>query len=362
MEGYQVYFTPGFDCHGLPIELQVLNQNKEKEEIYRHSPVELIRDCRNYTTSWIEQQKQEFIKLGILADWNRCYYTMVCLSLYSFLSFISPSFSTLLFVFYHFNQDPQYESEVLRSFASLVDKQMIERKLKTTHWCTSCKTVLSTAELEYQEKEVPLEEESYVVFPLDAESRTTFLQKISASLNDNELDVGLLVWTTSPWSLPMNQVFYCIYLFYYPSPLASLFLPSILDLYPIPLHPQALALRPNTNYSLIRINSQTTTTTTTTTTPNRFLSVVVASDRVSSLIGQQLVLNNGTPIIAKEDGQQQQQQVSPSYILATFNSDILLLEGDRMRTGLTALSPINVSISSYIIVISSCVRQNDRFS
>ncbi len=113
MAGKQVPVTPGWDCHGLPIEFKVTQENPGLQG------AELKKACRAYAQKWIDIQREEFKSLGVLMDWNRYYSTM--------------SFED--------------ESVILRSFGTFVDQGYIERKNKTVPWCPSCQTVLATAEI-----------------------------------------------------------------------------------------------------------------------------------------------------------------------------------------------------------------------
>ncbi len=162
MRGYQVPVTPGWDCHGLPIEFKVAQENPGL------SRKELKKACRAYAQSWIEVQKKEFKRLGVLMDWDNPYTTM--------------SYS--------------YEAATLKAFAEFVDKKYIERKNKTVPWCAHCQTVLAIAEIEYAERKDP---SIYVQFPLEM----SVVEKIAPSLSGKE--VSLLVWTTTPWTLPLNR-------------------------------------------------------------------------------------------------------------------------------------------------------------
>jgi isoleucyl-tRNA synthetase len=162
MLGKQVPVTPGWDCHGLPIELKV---TKEHPGLSR---AELKKACRAYAQEWINVQRTEFKELGVLMDWERPYITM--------------SFS--------------YEAATLRAFGELVGEGYIERKNKTVPWCFHCKTVLAQAEIEYQERKDP---SIYVFFPLEQRA----VSVLFPTLADQE--VGFLVWTTTPWTLPLNR-------------------------------------------------------------------------------------------------------------------------------------------------------------
>ncbi len=161
MFGMQVPVTPGWDCHGLPIELKV---TQEQPDLSRP---ELIKACRSYANHWVSVQKEEFKRLGILMDWERPYLTM--------------NFS--------------YESKELRAFADFVKKGFIERSNKTVPWCASCQTVLATAEIEYYDRKDP---SIYVLFPLAGDAAKKLFPDVTEP-------IYITVWTTTPWTLPLNR-------------------------------------------------------------------------------------------------------------------------------------------------------------
>ena len=162
MNGKHVPCIPGWDCHGLPIELKVSAEHPEaKGDALKVA-------CRAYAEKWIEVQKASFKKLGVLMDFDHPYATM----------------------------DYSYEAAIVRAFGDFVKKGYIQKKLKTVPWCASCKTVLATAEIEYEERKDP---SIFVKFPL---SQFT-IQKLWPDLESKE--VSLLVWTTTPWTLPLNR-------------------------------------------------------------------------------------------------------------------------------------------------------------
>ncbi len=162
MFGKQVPITPGWDCHGLPIEWKVAKENPGL------SRTELKKKCREFAYEWMEVQRQEFKRLGVLMDWDRPYLTMA----YS------------------------YEAKILEAFGIFVQKGYIERKNKTVPWCPSCQTVLASAEIEYADRKDP---SFYVLFPLTAEAKAALFE------NHAEKPVSILVWTTTPWTLPLNR-------------------------------------------------------------------------------------------------------------------------------------------------------------
>lgn len=162
MAGYHVPTVPVWDCHGLPIELKV---NQENPGL---TGAAFIEACRKYAQHWVEVQSEEFKKLGVLFDWQHPRMTM----------------------------DYPYEAHILRAFASFVDQGYIERKLRTVPWCYSCQTVLAAAEIEHQERKDP---SVYVKFPLPQETIAKALPQLA------DKPVSLLVWTTTPWTLPLNR-------------------------------------------------------------------------------------------------------------------------------------------------------------
>ncbi len=162
MFGKHVPVTPGWDCHGLPIELRV---SQEQPDLSRQ---DLKRACRDYAQKWISIQREEFKQLGVLMDWDRPYLTM----------------------------DYDYEASILRAFGKFVEEGYIERKNKTVPWCASCQTVLATAEIEYEDRKDP---SIYVLFPLTQETVDKAFPQLSGKT------VSLVVWTTTPWTLPLNR-------------------------------------------------------------------------------------------------------------------------------------------------------------
>ncbi len=162
MSGKHVPVVPGWDCHGLPIELKVTQEQKFE------SRESLQQACRVYAQKWIEIQRAEFKKLGVMMHWDKPYTTM----------------------------DFSYEAKILRAFGQFVKQGFIQKKLKTVPWCASCQTVLANAEIEYAERKDP---SLYVQFPL----QNSVSKKLFPNFVDRE--ISLLVWTTTPWTLPLNR-------------------------------------------------------------------------------------------------------------------------------------------------------------
>jgi len=162
MQGMQVPITPGWDCHGLPIELKVT------QEMPPMTPDELIKACRAYAHKWMVTQREEFKALGAMMNWAHPHLTM----------------------------EYWYEAKILQAFGMFVGRDYIERKNKTVPWCASCQTVLATAEIEYYDRKDP---SIYVFFPLEQQAVARLFPDLKGHV------INLLIWTTTPWTLPLNR-------------------------------------------------------------------------------------------------------------------------------------------------------------
>ncbi len=163
MNGYYSPFIPGWDCHGLPIELQV-----DKDTGHKSMDIlEKRRLCREYAEKYVEIQRNEFIRLGVFGDWQRPYLTM----------------------------NPEYEAAIVREFLSFYRKGYVFKRKKPVHWCPSCVTALAEAEVEYYEKESP---SIYVRFRIHEDDRERILP------GTRDINLYLIIWTTTPWTLPAN--------------------------------------------------------------------------------------------------------------------------------------------------------------
>lgn len=163
MMGYEARFVPGWDCHGLPIELQVDKKLGPKKRSM--SKAEIRKHCREYAEKYVRIQSEEFRRLGVFGEWDQPYLTM----------------STF------------YEARIALEFLDLVGKGYVFREKKPVHWCISCETALAEAEVEYEEHTSP---SIYVAFPVpNAGEKLPNLQGKS---------VYLLIWTTTPWTIPAN--------------------------------------------------------------------------------------------------------------------------------------------------------------
>src|SRR5688572_3485710 len=125
MMGFDVPYVPGWDCHGMPIEINVQREFQEKGA--QPGLLEMRARCREYAEGWIAIQKAEFQRLGVWGDWESPYLTM----------------------------SNDYEAEIVEAFADLVEKGFIYRGLRPIHWCPTCRTALAEAEIEYRDKTSP---------------------------------------------------------------------------------------------------------------------------------------------------------------------------------------------------------------
>ncbi len=166
MEGFNVEFVPGWDCHGLPIEHKVL---KELGEDAASMPaLSIRRNCSKYARKYVKTQSKQMIRLGTIGDYEKPYLTMT----------------------------PDYEAGVLEAFSQLLEKGLVYRDLKPVHWSIENRTALAEAELEYHERE---DKSVYVLFEIDDPSL------LPPSLNTGQAEkIYLIIWTTTPWTLPAN--------------------------------------------------------------------------------------------------------------------------------------------------------------
>ncbi len=165
MMGFNAVYIPGWDCHGLPIEHEVdkeLGLDQATVDVRRAmDPVEKRRRCREYALRFIDIQRNEFRRLGVFGDWENPYITMT----------------------------PAYQAVIAREFGRFVGRGIVYKGLKPVHWCMHCKTALAQAEVEYEEQQTP---SVLVKFPL-----VSPLPGISGK-------TALVIWTTTPWTLPAN--------------------------------------------------------------------------------------------------------------------------------------------------------------
>ena len=163
MEGFLAPYVPGWDCHGLPIEIKVDKQLGPKK---KEMPIiDIRKKCREYAEKYVNIQRDEFIRLGVFGDWETPYTTL----------------------------DHIYESSVIDYFKSFVKNNNVVRKKRPVYWCTSCTTALAEAEVEYADRTSP---SIYVKFQL--KDIPSFLEEYSNK------EIYVLIWTTTPWTIPAN--------------------------------------------------------------------------------------------------------------------------------------------------------------
>ena len=164
MQGFYAPYVPGWDCHGLPIELMVDKQlGSKKREM---SKAEIRRECRAYARKWVEIQSAEFQRLGVLGEWDAPYLTM----------------------------SVDYEAATARELARFAEGGGLYKGKKPVHWCSSCVTALAEAEVEYADHTSP---SIYVKFP--------FADRLPAELAPLQgKRLSFVIWTTTPWTIPAN--------------------------------------------------------------------------------------------------------------------------------------------------------------
>jgi isoleucyl-tRNA synthetase len=164
MAGFDTPYVPGWDCHGLPIEHKVdMELGPRKAEM---SQVQIREFCRKYAEKFIDIQRNEFKRLGVLGEWERPYLTM----------------------------NFPYQANIVREFGKFALNGSLVRSKKPIYWCTSCKTALAEAEVEYEEHASP---SIFVKFPMISD-----LSHEYPSLKGKK--VSMVIWTTTPWTIPAN--------------------------------------------------------------------------------------------------------------------------------------------------------------
>jgi isoleucyl-tRNA synthetase len=214
LRGRKVRYVPGWDCHGLPIELKVL-QNMETEDRQQLTPLKLRRKARNFALKTVDQQRQSFKRYGVWGDWEHPYLTLA----------------------------PEYEAAQIGVFGQMLLKGYIYRGLKPVHWSPSSQTALAEAELEYPEGHTS--RSIYAAFRM-----TKAADAVKEVLEPLLPNLGVAIWTTTPWTIPGNL---------------------------------AVAVNPELNYAVVQVGTET---------PAKYL--IVAADLV-----EQLSEKFGTPLTVK---------------------------------------------------------------
>src|SRR5437667_2144023 len=168
MAGFDAPYVVGYDCHGLPIELQVDRElGPKKREM---SVADFCKACRAYAERFVGTMSEQFERLGILGTWDEPYLTM----------------------------DFKYQAAIVRAFGRFVEQGLVYKGKKPVHWCIHCRTALAEAEVEYEDHSSP---SIYVEFPLAAASAGELASRVPALAGRQ---VSVLIWTTTPWTIPSN--------------------------------------------------------------------------------------------------------------------------------------------------------------
>jgi isoleucyl-tRNA synthetase len=168
MAGFDAPYVVGYDCHGLPIELRVDRELGPKKRAM--SVAEFCRACRAYAERYVGTMTEQFQRLGILGTWDAPYLTM----------------------------NFKYQAAIARAFGKFVAQDLVYKGKKPVHWCIHCRTALAEAEVEYSDHSSP---SIYVEFQLAAESTAELASRVPALAGRN---VSVLIWTTTPWTIPSN--------------------------------------------------------------------------------------------------------------------------------------------------------------
>lgn len=167
LNGRQVHYVPGWDCHGLPIELKVLQTMKSKER-QGLTPITLREKAASFAKETVEKQSKSFQRYGIFGDFENPYLTL----------------------------QPEFEAAQIRVFGEMFQKGFIFRGRKPVHWSPSSRTALAEAELEYPEGHVS--KSIYVAFEVQEPSEAL------KDLHSDDSPIKVAVWTTTPWTMPAN--------------------------------------------------------------------------------------------------------------------------------------------------------------
>jgi isoleucyl-tRNA synthetase len=165
LAGFDAPYVPGWDCHGLPIELQV-----EKNHGKNIEPAKFRELCREYAKAQVERQKADFIRLGVLGEWDKPYLTM----------------------------DFKTEADIMRALGQIHANGYLYQGSKPVHWCVDCGSALAEAEVEYEDKNSPAIDVSFKVVDNAALARAFGIDHLNEP-------VFTVIWTTTPWTLPANQ-------------------------------------------------------------------------------------------------------------------------------------------------------------
>ena len=168
LAGFDAPYVPGWDCHGLPIEIAI--EKKYGKVGVKLDAVEFRQKCREYAESQIELQRRDFKRLGVLGDWDNPYKTL----------------------------DFRFEANEIRALAKIVDNGHLTRGVKPVHWCFDCGSALAEAEIEYADKVSPAIDVAYA-----ARSPQAVARRFGVEVPE-DVEVAVPIWTTTPWTLPAS--------------------------------------------------------------------------------------------------------------------------------------------------------------
>ncbi|MCB1706337.1 MAG: isoleucine--tRNA ligase [Halioglobus sp.] len=167
LDGYDAPYVPGWDCHGLPIELNV--EKKVGKPGAKVTATEFRQKCREYAQRQIDGQRTDFMRMGVVGDWSRPYLTM----------------------------DFKFEANIVRALSRIIENGHLHKGFKPVHWCMDCGSALAEAEVEYQDKRSPAIDVAFV-----AVDPAAFNAACGAHYSG---EIAVPIWTTTPWTLPANM-------------------------------------------------------------------------------------------------------------------------------------------------------------
>jgi isoleucyl-tRNA synthetase len=171
LSGFDAPFIPGWDCHGLPIELNV---EKKVGKVGQKVDAQTFRDkCRDYARRQVDGQRQDFVRLGVIGDWSHPYLTM----------------------------DYRFEADIIRALGRIIANGHLDKGYKPVHWCTDCGSALAEAEVEYEDKSSPAIDVRFRVH----DEETLLARCHHAEGHKGEGPISVVIWTTTPWTLPANR-------------------------------------------------------------------------------------------------------------------------------------------------------------
>jgi isoleucyl-tRNA synthetase len=175
LSGYDAPYVPGWDCHGLPIELNV--EKKVGKPGDKITPLAFRQKCREYVLTQIDAQRTAFIRLGVIGDWANPYQTMAF----------------------------RYEADTVRALSKIHQNGHVKSGLKPVYWCIDCGSALAEAEVEYQDKISPAIDVGFKLIEADKSKLYDIFNQDNYGVIEAKSSVAIIIWTTTPWTLPANE-------------------------------------------------------------------------------------------------------------------------------------------------------------